>query len=212
MMRNLKALGLALVAVFAMSALAASGASAASFTAGEADTTISGVQKTTHVFAVTGVETSCKKVSFSGTSSSVVQASITITPKYEECTAESIIGTINVTVTGFGAGECDYRINASGTADLECASGKEVTVDASTCTIHVPAQTGLSKLKFTNEGSGSSADVRVDVELEKITTNHTDGFGCPLTSGGESATGTLNGDTTVTGSGAGGSVAISWDA
>jgi len=223
MTRNLKALGLALFAVFALGAVMASAAAAhvpARFTA-EEGITITGVQiEGTHKFKVTNTETQCEKVKFHGTAPSnpkvptVSEESITITPTYEECFAEAgIFGTIEVTVTGFKAGECDYRIRADGKVDIECAEGKEITVDAATCTIHVPAQPNIGTLTYEVGKVGEVHDLKVNVNLKEITANHTDGFGCPLESGGEGKVATLTGTTTVTGENAlGNPRAITWDA
>jgi len=218
MTRNLKALGLALIAVLAMSALVASAASAhtpAKFTVGKEKSEIVGEETVKNNFKVTGVETTCEEVNFTGTTpAGTVEAETqTITPSYKKCTAESIFGTIEVTVTGFAAGECDYRLNANETADLECAAGKEVTVDAATCTIHVPPQKGLGKITFTTGLTEGRHDLTVHVELTKVKTNHTDGFGCPLPSGGESVEATLSGTTTVSATNPPGvKVDLTWDA
>lgn len=91
---------------------------------------------------MTGVEAFCESLKFTGI---VTQDAIALTPEYKECKAESIIGTIESKVTGFSPGECDYRLNATGTLDLECAAGKEVTFDVASCTIHIPAQKGLGR-------------------------------------------------------------------
>ena len=229
MTRKLRAFGLALVAVAAIGGFWAPGASAhvehvphvpAKFTAPK-DTTITGVQAVNNIFGLTGIELQCESVTYVGTSSagSESQESLTLSPQYTGCFAESIAGTINITVTGFGhlesEGEagCDYRVNASGTLDLECKEGAEATVDAGPCAIHFPAQKGIGTLKFTNEESGGVKDVRAHMELSKITTNHTDSFGCPFPSGGESATGTVAGTTTFSGeNGEGKAVGISFDA
>ena len=205
MTRNLKALGLALAAVFAMSAWIVSAASAhtpATFT-GTKGATVRGAETVANVFNVTGLETTCKNVEFHGSVAAAVSETQTINPTYSECTAESIIGTISVTVTGFGATGCDYRVRADGKADLECAAGKEVTVDAGPCTVHVPAQTGLGTLTFTTElkrhsdEKTLSHDLLVHVVLTGITANHTDGIGCPFNGSAEGVVGTLTGTTTV---------------
>lgn len=197
MFRNLKALGLALVALGAISAIAVATASAhvpARFT-GPVSSELVGEETVTNVFAVTGVETSCQVVSYRGVSPAGSESaeSLTITPSYSVCTAESIIGTINVTVTGFGAGECDYVVNANGTTNIVCAAGKEVTIDAASCTIHIPAQNNLGTITYTTGLTSGIHDVTSHTNITNITTNHTDGFGCPLPSGGESATATYTG-------------------
>ena len=207
MTRNLKALGLALFAMFAMSAVVASAASAHTpprFTA-PAEATIRAEKDVVDTFfTVTGLETFCETVSFHGVGPAAVSSeNQTITPTYTNCKAESIIGTVEVKVTGFGHyGEadkgCDYRLRADEKADLVCETGKEVTVDAGTCVIHIPPQVGLGTITYTTGlRTGNVHDLTVHIDLTSITTNHTDPIGCPLPSGGESATGTLVGTTTV---------------
>lgn len=219
MTRNLRALGLALVAVFVMSAWMASAASAhtpAKFTVEVEESTLRSEETVTNILSVTGVETFCEVVSYHGVSpaGTVSAEALTSMPSYSECKAESIIGTVNATVTGFKAGECEYRIRANQTADLECAAGKEVTVDAGPCTIHIPPQSGLGTITFTTEIFGNGIhDLLVHINFSNLTTNHTDGFGCPLPSGGESATATAVGTTTAWAESTPGTkVNLTWDA
>lgn len=146
------------------------------------------------------METSCQVVSLHGrTTDAVSYETQTITPSYTECIAESIFGTINVTVTGFvKVTGCNWVFSANVRLSLECATGKEVTIDAATCTIHVPPQNNLSAVNYTTGVIGLvKHELTVDLSAEAVTTNHTDGFGCPLPSGGESATGYIEGRNTV---------------
>ena len=118
MIRKFKALGLALVAVFAMSAIVASAAQAlpngtlTTFPAGK--TVIATAEQTgEHEFTLTDHETEpgkfantkCKKATFTG-SEGVADGALTIrvTPIYEECTAFGQAATI--TTTG-----CHYVIH-----------------------------------------------------------------------------------------------------
>ena len=223
MTRNLRALGLALVAVFVMGVWVAQGVSAhvaARFTAPEVST-ITGEETVTNIInSVTGVGTSCKSVLYHGvTPASESAESLTINAIYKECVAEAgIFGTIEVEeVTGFGPVECHYRLNADESVDLACGAGKEVTIKAATCTMHIPAQNDLGTISFTTAtreiGGIKKHDLLVHWNLSGITSNHTDGFGCPLSSGGESATATFVGTTTVWAEGHGFEpLDLTWDA
>jgi hypothetical protein len=215
-----KALGLALVAVLAMGAVVASAASAhtpADFTVEVATSTLKSEGTVSHVFKVTGVETFCEVSSDTVTPHTITVETLTVEPIYQECIAESIFGTINVTVTGFGPNECHFKLWANGKTDIVCPEGKEVTIDAATCTIHIPPQTGLGSNTFTTGNKVTVVRVKHDLtvheNLLEITTNHTDGFGCPLPSGGESATATYTGTWTVWAESPPGVLAhLTWDA
>ena len=218
MIRNLKVLGLALVAVLAVTAVTASAASAASFTSESAKTTVSASQVGVQKFIVTGLEVTCTTATFHGEIEGTSAAGVTMTPTYTGCTAKAGIFNVEAKVTGFGhygeANKCDYFIRANGKGDLECPAGQEVTVDAGTCQVHIPSQTELGTITFTNGTSGGKGDITASLNLSSVTANHTDGIGCPFNGSGEQATGTLTGEATVTGTNAVGGAAtgISWDA
>jgi len=205
MIRNLKVLGLALVAVLAMSAMMASAASAAphngktAFTSDKETTHISATDIVNHKFKVTNSEVFCQSVSFTGHATGKTIAQVTINPVYTECFAEFIGIKVNATVTGFGhqgeANKCDYLVRANGTVDLVCAPGVEVTIHQGTCVTHIPPQTNLGTITYTDVGNHLNAAINIT----GITTNHTDPFGCPLTSGGHGTEGTLSGSSTVSG-------------
>jgi hypothetical protein len=171
MSRNLKVLGLALVAVFALNAVLASGASAANrLTAPEAayPLTLSGEQKVAAVneFALPGGRKfKCNKVTFSGTQTRAEATNTTtgwsamVTPTFSECTAE-ILGNIDpITMTTNG---CTFTLTistissattAKGEVHLECPPGKTIEMHiwenstkhlenaASLCTYSIGPQT-----------------------------------------------------------------------
>jgi len=204
MIRNLKVLGLALVAIFAMSAMVAQAASA-NFTAGADEITITGTQDTPNVLKVTNSEIECKIATFHGTAKSATTtlASVTVTPTYTEC-ADKSFG-LTTKVDGFGhfgeADKCDYVIRATGAnnVDLVCTGSADVTVTSGTCTVHIPPQNGIGKLTFTNGVSKTTGkkDITVDLQITNITGTHTDGFLCPFSGGGHFANGALTGSVTV---------------
>jgi hypothetical protein len=170
MIRNLKALGLALVAVLAITAVSASAAQAAHrFTSESSVTFLKGEQKTENVFTTNGGTVRCTTARFeSGELKGTELSSVTVHPTYSGCTAFGFIG---ATVNTEG---CNYIIDAAGegemgTSTIECEAGHEIVVTAGTCTVKVPAQTpGTPTVDFTNEGSGATASILVTATVEKI--------------------------------------------
>ena len=134
MNRKLKTLGLVLASVFAMSAIGASAASAAEFHSEVHPQSVSGTQTTSHVFTTDAGTVTCKKATFSGTTSASTSATQTLTPDYNECTA---FGFTNVPVHENG---CAYIFNANGTSEVECPSGKKIEITAPFCTTSIGPQ------------------------------------------------------------------------
>jgi hypothetical protein len=217
MTRKLKAIGLALVAVFALSAVAASGASASSFTSfNTANSTMeggtfSGDQTTTHKFtAGTGVGAfTCATAHFSGSSATGTETELTVTPEYSNC-HEELLGvtyTIHITMNG-----CDYKYHiASGTADdwegtedIKCPEGKVIDIkitksgsEETKCTIEIGPQTGLNRIKYHNNTAASPTDIEVTTETNNITSTTTGGpVGCGIANGVHT-NGTYLGTTTL---------------
>jgi hypothetical protein len=201
MIRKSKALGLALVAVFAMSAVIASAASASTFHAAKYPVTLSGSQTTTHVFSASGTSVSCEKATFAG-SASADSSEVTIHPTYSGCTAFGFVGaTVNTE-------ECNYVFHSgattnekeeiyAGTTDVKCPAGQSIKVTASTCALEIKGQTGLSSVSFDNNAAGTET---VGANVEKIANTVTkDGFLCPLNGTGNFTDGKYTGTTLVQG-------------
>jgi len=184
MTRNLKALGLALVAVFAMSAMTASGASAQQghLTADgpvTLDATEFGEPQDNGLTSYGGA-TRCKQVNYTGhkinaTPHELIPSGateVTLTPHYAECSAESGESTFPTTVE---MTSCDYNLILGETtegevdtygvdADIECdVPGDEIHVTqfAGTshgfrvCSITIPEQTNLvSHVDVTDKTNG----------------------------------------------------------
>jgi len=223
--RNLKALGLALVAVFAMSAVAASAAhaTAAEFSWDSGTTQLTGTAASvaeggTQKFGITGglLSTSCDTVyanaPVSGTSATSVTTNtkVTYTNTVEEnagekhtCTA-STGGKVTVSTT-----DCNYRFNAgttvtagtsSGTVDIVCPAGSTgITVNSpGLCLIHIFAQNGLGPVNYSTM-AGPPEDITIEPNVNNITYTHTG-----LCGNATKADGTYTGKVTVKGSNASG--------
>lgn len=204
MTRNLKALGLALFAALALSAMAASAASAKHhFGAPKAPTDVTGSQGTQHIFTTEAGEVKCNTATFSGTQGSASTSEVTITPHYTGCTAFGFAST-HVKFNG-----CDYTFTTP-TVDITpgeftsepphvlCPGTSVVEITptipffgTSVCTVTVEPQTPTSgHVLYKNEGSGDTRDVLVTSKVEGIHyTVHGGGGTCGTTeSGGKTIT------------------------
>jgi len=208
MIRNLKSLGLALVAVLAMSAMVASAAQAVPQYTGSAYPTTGTGSNTSgsETFTTEGGTVQCDS-HFVGTLSAA-NSTLTVTPSYSNCTA---FGFINADVHENG---CTYVFHASSklgtdhyssTVDVVCPAGAQMVITAATCEVAVPAQTGLSSVTTQNLAGGT---VTVVPNVANITMNVLkDGFGCPFSGTGHKK-GTYHGDVVLSRSG-GGSISVS---
>lgn len=169
----LKTLGLLLLASLALgaSAIAAQASENAKFTAASYPNELHGEDNGTHVFTAAGGEANCGSATFTGTSTAA-STTQTINASYGgPCSAYGFIGA-TITMNG-----CDYLFHLSstgaggaykGTADLVCSEGKEVTIDAGPCTVHIPGQNGLGSVTYTNGSSGGVNEVTVNANLTGI--------------------------------------------
>jgi hypothetical protein len=214
MTRNLKALGLALLAVFALGAVMASAASAEgtdvktdhfTSTSGNEKTILTGEQVGTEaenvfgVKAVSALGVHCKKATYGGTvvGNSVIE--VTVVPTYFECSSNLGAATVTNDRCAFVlTGTTDEHPNTAGTKEeihatvhLECSHEKgnlgKLKIVTGGCefifqSTHPEGTTvnqNLLGATYTNEGSGSTADVKVDATVDKIHYT-TKGFACGL--------------------------------
>jgi hypothetical protein len=174
MTRNLKTLGLGLIAALAMSAMATPGARAvtddAQMTLAEFPATVTGEQfNGSLVITREGRTVTCETIKFDGTIQSTdSKTALTLTPTISNCHSV-ILGTkFPATVTMNG---CDYLLRLtkdtpSGTytadTDLVCPGTNKVevhvyesaakhTAGTSMCTTKTPAQSNLQTIDLTNE-------------------------------------------------------------
>jgi len=201
-----KVLGLAVVAVCAISVVAAANASAAvEFRSnGNKAVTLTGEQHTNnHVFTVGFGSTTCTKAKFEGTANTSPTPSVTLSAAYGAAAGGSCAFAgipIEMHMNG-----CDIKLFAAGTENLECPEGKEITLTAiqagvTKCIVHIPAQTGLTGVTYTNVGAGETEEVTMHIDItNQIKYSQTEGTGlgkCPTSDG--QANGSYTGTATVT--------------
>jgi hypothetical protein len=216
MIRNLKVLGMALVAMLAMSALGASMASADVFESEKETTNVTAAQKTANVFTTTAGTVQCSTTTFKGTVTSATKKAQTIkvAPTYSGCTGFGFPATIHTE-------GCEYNLNitagsgiTTGTVDVECPAGKEITVTAisagvTKCTVHVPTQTGLKGVTYSSTGAGTTREIVVTIDItSEISYTHTPGSGIGSCSPGGSGKGSYTGTAQATGEDGSGHVGI----
>lgn len=173
MSRNLKVLGLTLVAALAMSAVVASAASATAFNfkAEKVPTLLTGKQHAGNdVFVTDAGKVECNEATYVGEQKTTPTTEVTVTPTYTGCTA---FGFVNVPIDVNG---CSYKFTAKtieagnfeGEVDILCPAGKSIEVTAPGCTVTVGAQNNLKKITYTNLGAGATREVTVDVAATGI--------------------------------------------
>lgn len=182
MSNKLKSLGLALVAVFALSAVVASSASAAAAFTGDAGATITGAQvsgtitgsvKTGHEFTTKAGTIKCSTATFDGVATAAVSAEQTLAPTYSGCFLGGVVP-VHVKMNG-----CDYLFKGDTTVststitvktDVVCSGGGPIIVEAtgSTCVITIPAQAGLGGIEAHNAGTAGKMEIEATIDTTGI--------------------------------------------
>lgn len=176
MTRNLKALGLALMAVFAMSAIGAQAASADLFTSEEEKTVLTGNETNEHRFTIWGGFTTCKEAFFEGTVEGKEKPEATVHPEYGEC-EDSFGSELTVDTEG-----CFYKLGTEtveghAPVTIECLEGHSITLRSVNTGCHITVHEqgplyGVTYKDGTNPATGKE-DVTVTATVEGIhyTTN-----------------------------------------
>jgi hypothetical protein len=195
MIRNLKVLGLALVALLAMSALAST--ASAQFESEAESTTLTASSNAMQKFAPATGSTAieCTTIKFVGTQSGKATTKVEVAPIYSNC--ETFLGAATAVTTN----GCKYVFHLAqgstiGTTDVECPTGKVIEIEVgSICKYTIGTQTDLSSVTFKTTGSGTTREVIVEPNIDGITsTRTTNDFFCPA-----SGLGTYTGNVTTTG-------------
>lgn len=211
MIRNLKALGLAMVAAFALGAVGATVAQAIVADVGAGGQTITGTgisvgEHPDHSFTLSsGRSFKCNTVLFEGTITDGAEEVI-VTPTHSNCFSKPKILVNPVTVTHNG---CSFRFYGNAlnnvTVDLVCPEGKEMEVHlyASAgnhtngtvlCTYTMAPFTGKHKSELTNTTTGTD-DIEMIATVANISVKRV--AGVDLSCGAENQTGIYTGATTV---------------
>lgn len=207
MTRNPKALGLAVVAALAMSAVMASTASAnhlAFQATGEPTVWLNGSDEEPgkNTFTTTAGTVHCQEAAYAIT----IPANTTPTTRdvgaaYADCEVTPAMHAIidmNGCIYQLHAGETDANKKMEGTVDIICPAGKEITITATVggtvkCTIHVKEQKGLTQITYTNIGAGEEEEITLDLALGGIHYTHTKGTGFGACNPGTANNGAFNG-------------------
>lgn len=173
-MKRIRIIGLALVAVFALSAVAAASASATKFEAETYPVKIKGTQTNTQLFKVESGSVECANATFTGELPKEPGASETlkVKPVYSNCKFAAFEG-VKVEMN-----ECTYLLHAGvkvtetefnkGVVDVECPTGKTITVTTLTCVVTVGPQAGLGELTYVVKGTGKTREVEVVANVTNI--------------------------------------------
>ncbi|HEY2715744.1 MAG TPA: hypothetical protein VGI73_05940 [Solirubrobacterales bacterium] len=191
MMHKLKALGLALILVGALGAVAAGPALAEYHIASVSGGFITGSPVSTNQFVTDVGTASCSSVTFSGTQAVETASTLTVHPSYSGCSLAGL--KITVSTTG-----CSLRFEKPETepapvhAALKvlCSAGSSIAIHDSAgvgCSISIGEQGPLSKVSFANNAGPSppAGTVTFTAALTGIT--YTYSGGCP-SAGGVGAT------------------------
>jgi hypothetical protein len=197
MIRNLKVMGLALIAIFAVGALSASAASATDFftTANGKPALLTGVSHKSK-FLMTGPnkDFTCTTAKYAatvtnGVSSLTVDAlfegTLNVTP-HTEHHCNSTLGTVTVDMNG-----CDFKLTGETTGEdppvvgkdatvwVECPLGKVIQITGPAgIVISIPAQTPtVGGVTYTNEAGGK---VKVKATATGVTYTCASAFACGL--------------------------------
>lgn len=201
MIRKFKALGLVLVAAFALSAVIASAAQATNGTLTTFPTTTvnsSGGQIGEGVFTLTdhkigeGFATiRCKKATLTSTEANKDgDTTLRLHPVYSECPAFGLNSTVNTT-------GCDYIFHFTTTTGLGgwhfdttivCNAGSAIKITTATCEVVIESQSLSHTGEVTNSGDGipeTDMDLHFHTDFTGLTYKVTkDGIGCPLSGTG----------------------------
>jgi hypothetical protein len=172
MTRNLKALGLALIAAFAMTLVVVSAASAVEFHSEAKHTTLEGEQTEPTEFAFEAGNVQCEETVFKRTQEGESTPEVLMEPEYLGCTAGSFSASISTN-------GCAYRLHSGEKAgegydfltDIVCPGEQVIDIHTTDifgtkkCTITIPGQVKRKKVTYTNKTSGSTRDVLADIHI-----------------------------------------------
>jgi hypothetical protein len=176
-MRRIRIVGLALVAVCAMSVTATAGASAHDFKASAAGKLTSKALATQKFKTAAGL-VECTALHLTSGTAALLSETQTATVQYTGCKAFGLAATVS---------PAQYEFNANGSVKLLAT----ITITATECTVTVPSakNTKLSTIKYTN----SNKQIVLEPSVNNITSSGA-GAGCKYA---EESLGTYTGNSVV---------------
>jgi hypothetical protein len=170
-MRKLKTMGVAMVAVLAMTAVAASAAHAENLTApGKSSVILTAEAASEQKLTTDKGVLNCTAVHIAPQTVNVPANEIEVAPTYTGCKDFGFNAAVNFK-------SCKYKFTTSGANQeanfsiVGCATGAaneiEITNIGNNCKINVPPQTLATKVKFNNEGTGATADLKLTANIVK---------------------------------------------
>jgi hypothetical protein len=208
MIRNLKMMGMSLMAILAMSAIAAAGASAQSqmFHSDGSPTTLKSDALNAQVFSSPAGEVKCNTVTLDEASfTGETLTTITAQPTYTNCKA-FIPGEVAASVD---FSECDYKFTSDGPTHLECEGGGSVHIRVTAFNLNcfdVEPQE-VSGVTYTNGEKEGVSDITLDANVTGL--KYVEKGVCG--SGETTENATYTGEVTVTGfNEGGGKTSIAW--
>ena len=171
------------------------------------DTTLIGETAGTEEFIVNAGTAKCTEAVYKGTKASKVSSEITLNPEYGGCTAFGF-SSASIALNGCAyvvhSGETEEKGNFEGKLDVECPEGKAIEITAKVlgltkCVVTIGAQTGRTTITSTNEGTGTTRDLKFDIGATVIKYTQDTGEGIGKCSSGTFENGKYNGVATVIG-------------
>lgn len=211
-MKHARTLGLAVLAIAALTALVGvSSASAAQYKSNSSPVMLFGEQEGTHVFKVQGQSVTCKKAVFEKASLATPANTVPgVTASYNECTAFGFAGaTVNM-------GNCTYELQQPGNENatnkdftanvgIRCSGASNINVSSSVfgseckASIHETSNTLLPHLLIKN-GPGAQVNINITVTSITVTVTIDNGL-CPLKGVGTTTESSYEGKLPVGGTG-----------
>jgi hypothetical protein len=187
MIRKLKVLGLALVAIAAMSATVASAAQAGSFDVGAQPSVLTGQLETGQQLIDTLQATNgnqfnsiCSTATFEGTVTGQGINEATVTPTYSGCKIFGLAAPIRMngckfTITGVAQPANTFLVDIVG-----CTVGfPYIQIQTAICQLRLPEQSGISHLVASNlQTAGQPHEITLSTTASGITVQQL-GAGCP---------------------------------
>ncbi|HEX7279636.1 MAG TPA: hypothetical protein VF255_08455 [Solirubrobacterales bacterium] len=202
MIRKLKILTAALVAVLALG-VAVGAASAAQFHSEKQLTTIKGVSSSTHEFTTPAAKVTCQGASFLGIMPFATQVSLTLLPSFSNCDLK-VTGGSTIAGAAVKLNECDFEISANGRHEVKCPAGSSgIEFSVAGCVLTIRPQIDESAISYANSGSHVQATFEGTEVFYK-----TSGLLCGATEGSK---GSYTGAATLSGEQGGMPVKIRWE-